>query len=80
MARFSLWIILCSMVAPWQIVVVCAVVIEESVDYLLIFCLLAHSMWMHMIQLFGIDWVMLSLVADLLCCWHHWLGKYNSDI
>ena len=19
-------------------------------------------------------------VADLLCCWHHWLGKYNSDI
>ena len=53
---------------------------EESVDYLLIFCLLAHSMWMHMIQLFGIDWVMLSLVADLLCCWHHWLGKYNSDI
>ena len=36
MARFSLWIILCSMVAPWQIVVVCAVVIEESVDHLLI--------------------------------------------
>ena len=19
-------------------------------------------------------------VSNLLCCWHHWLGKYNSDI
>ena len=53
---------------------------EESVDHLLIFCPLAHSMWMHMIQLFGIDWVMPGLVADLLCCWHHWLGKNNSFI
>ena len=32
-----------------------------------------------MIQLFGIDWVMLGSIANLLC-WHHWLGKYNSDI
>ena len=49
-------------------------------NYLLIFCPLAHSMWMHMLQLFEIDWVMLGSVADLLCCWHHWLGKYNFDI
>ena len=53
--------------------------IEKSVDHLLIFCSLAHSMWMHMIQLFGIDWVMLGSVVDLLYCWHHWLGKYNSN-
>ena len=53
---------------------------EESVDYLVIFCPLADSMWMHMLQLFGIDWVMPGSVAELLCCWHHWLGKYNSDI
>ena len=33
---------------------------EESMDHFLIFCPLAHSMWMHMIQLFGIDWVMLG--------------------
>ena len=49
-------------------------------DYLVIFCPLADSMWMHMLQLFGIDWVMPGSVAELLCCWHHWLGKYNSDI
>ena len=53
---------------------------EEPVNHLLIFCSLAHSMWMHMLQLFRIDWVMLSLVADLLCCWHHWPGNYNFDI
>ena len=80
MARFSLWIILCSMVAPWQIVVVCAVVMRNLWIIFLFFCMLAHSMWMHMIQLFGINWVIPGSVANLLCCWHHWLGKYNSDI
>ena len=53
---------------------------EKSMDHLLIFCPLAHSMSMHMLQLFGIDWIMPGSVVDLLCCWHHWLGKYNSDI
>ena len=33
-----------------------------------------------MLQLFGIVWVMLGSVADLVFCWHHWLGKHNSDI
>ena len=33
-----------------------------------------------MLQLFRIDWVMLGSVVDLLFCWHHWLGKHNSDI
>ena len=23
---------------------------------------------------------MLGSVAELLFCWHHWLGKHNSDI
>ena len=40
----------------------------------------AHSLWMSMLQLFGIDWVMPGSVADLLFCWYHWLGKHNSDI
>ena len=33
-----------------------------------------------MLQMFGIDWVMLGSVVDLLFCWQHWLGKHNSDI
>jgi len=48
-------------------------------NHLLIFCPVAHSMWMYMLQLFGIDWVMSSSIADLLFCWYHWLGKHISD-
>ena len=53
---------------------------EESVDHLLLFYPIAHSLWTHMLRLFGIDWIMPSLVADLLFCWYHWLGKHSSDI
>ena len=53
---------------------------EESVDHLLISCLVAHSLWMYMLRLFGIDWVMLGFVIDLFFCWYQWLGKHNSDI
>ena len=44
---------------------------EEFVDHLLIFCLVAHSLWMYTLQLFRINWVMPGLVADLLFCWYH---------
>ena len=52
----------------------------ESVDHLLLFCLVAHSLWTYMLRLFEIDWVMADLVVDLLFCWYHWLGKHSSDI
>ena len=52
----------------------------ESVDHLLLSCPIAHSLWTYMLRLFGIDWVMLGSVANLLFCWYHWLGKHNSDI
>ena len=52
----------------------------ESVDHLLLFCPIAHSLWMYMIRLFGIKWVMPSSVVDLLFCWYHQLGKHSSDI
>ena len=53
---------------------------EESVDHLLFFCPIAHSLWTYMPRLFGFDWVMPGSVADLLFCWYHWLGKHSSDI
>ena len=28
----------------------------ESVDHLLLFCSIAHSLWMYMLRLFGIEW------------------------
>ena len=51
-----------------------------SVGHLLLFCSIAHSLWMYMLQLFGIEWVMPGSVVDLLFCWYHWLGKHSSDI
>ena len=53
---------------------------EESVDHLLISCPVAHSLWMYMLRLFGIDWVMLGSVIDLFFCWYQWFGKHNSNI
>ena len=52
---------------------------EESVDHLLLFCPITHSLWTYMLWLFGIDWVMLGSIVDLLFCWYHWLGKHNFD-
>ena len=53
---------------------------EKSVDHLLLFCPIAHSLWTHMLRLFGIDWGMPGSVADLLFYWYHWLEKHSSDI
>ena len=52
----------------------------ESVDHLLLFCPIAHSLWMYMLRLFVMEWVTPGSVVDLLFCWYHWLGKHSSDI
>ena len=52
----------------------------EFVDHLLLLCLIAHSLWMYVLRLFGIEWVMPGSVVDLLFCWYHWLGKHSSNI
>ena len=36
----------------------------ESVGHLLLFCSIAHSLWMYILQLFGIEWVMPGSVVD----------------
>ena len=53
---------------------------SESVDHLLLFCPITHSLWMSMLRLFGIDWVMPGSVVELLFSWYHWIGKHSSDI
>ena len=49
-------------------------------DHLLLHCLVVHSLWVHMLQVFGIQWVMPGFVESLVFCWSYWLGKFNSDI
>ena len=52
----------------------------ESVDHLLLCCPIAHSLWMYILWLFGMEWVILGSVVDLLFCQYHWLGKHSCDI
>ena len=53
---------------------------EETVDHLLLHCPVAHSLWVYMYQIFGIQWVIPGSVESLVNCWSYWLGKFNSDI
>ena len=41
----------------------------ESVDHLLIHCPVAYSLWVQMLQAFGIQWVMPGFVESLVSCW-----------
>ena len=42
----------------------------ESVDHLLLHCLVTNSLWTFMLQAFGIHWVMPGSMTGLLSCWH----------
>ena len=53
---------------------------EESVDHLLLHYPVAHSLWVQMLQVFGIQWVMSGSMESLVFCWSYWLGKFTSDI
>ena len=53
---------------------------EEFVDLLLLHCPVAHSLWVQMLQVFGIQWVMPGLVESLVFCCSNFLGKFSSDI
>ena len=39
---------------------------EETVDHLLLHCPVAHSLWVYMYQIFGIQWVMPGSVESLV--------------
>ncbi|KAK9993930.1 hypothetical protein SO802_023633 [Lithocarpus litseifolius] len=53
---------------------------EESIDHLLLHFPVAHLLWVHMLQVFGIQWVMPSSLESLVFCWRYWQGKFNSNI
>ena len=53
---------------------------EKSVDYLLLHYPVTHSLWVQMLQVFGIQWVMPGSMESLVFCWSYWLGKFTSDI
>ena len=53
---------------------------KETVDHLLLHCPVAHSLWVRMLQVFGIQWVMPGSMESLVSCWSFWLGKFSSNI
>ena len=53
---------------------------EKSMDHLLIHCPVAYSLWVQMLQAFGIQRVMPGSVESLVSCWSNRLGKYASGV
>ena len=52
----------------------------ESVDHLLIHCPVAYSLWVQMLQVFGIQWVMPGSVDNLVFCWSNWSEIFSSNV
>ena len=52
----------------------------EGVNLLLIHCKVAYHLWCFVLRSFGISWVLLGSVKDVLFGWRNWFGKYSLDI
>ena len=48
---------------------------EETVDHLLLYCPVVHSLWVYMYQIFGIQWVMLCIVGAI--GWENLIQTYG---
>jgi hypothetical protein len=46
----------------------------ESHEHLLLHCEVAHDLWSYIFTLFGVEWVMLRTVLELLTRWGNSLG------
>uniref|UniRef100_A0A2N9HDV0 Reverse transcriptase zinc-binding domain-containing protein n=1 Tax=Fagus sylvatica TaxID=28930 RepID=A0A2N9HDV0_FAGSY len=51
----------------------------ESINHLLLHCLVARDLWNLVCCLFGVSWVMPSGVVDLLFCWNGSLGNREAS-
>ena len=49
-------------------------------DYLLLHCEIAYELWSEVSLMFGIQWVMLDMVACLLFGWKNCFGKHSSGV
>ena len=53
---------------------------RELVDHLLLHCPIAIQLWSMVFTLFGLYWVMLKSVVDLLACWQGKFGRHRNNI
>ena len=52
----------------------------EQVDHLLLYCPIAFELWSMVLTLFGIYWVMLKTVVELLACWQEKFGCHCNGV
>ena len=50
----------------------------ESVDHLLLHCLVATDLWFMVLGLFGVSWVMPKSVVELLAFWLGRFGRHRN--
>jgi hypothetical protein len=50
----------------------------KTINYLLLHCKIACSLWYAIFSRIGLSWVMLSNVAGLFACW--WLGGCSRSV
>ena len=50
----------------------------ESIDHLLLHCLIASDLWSMISVLFQVSWVMLKSVVELLACWQGHFGHLRN--
>ena len=61
----------------WCCMCCCA---RETVDHHLIHCPVVSLLWSWILGVFGISWVLLQIVAELLFSWWNGLGHHSSDV
>ena len=52
----------------------------ETVAHLLLHCEMVYWLWSFVFITFGLSWVVLRSIPDLLFGWWNWLGKHSSQI
>jgi len=52
----------------------------ETMDHLLTHCVVAHNPWSFVFMYFGIHWVPLGKVMDVMFGGRNWGGKHTSAI
>ena len=52
----------------------------ETTDHLLLSCPVSQKVWNMVCSLFGVHWVMLRSVVELLACWSNKFNRLRSKV
>jgi hypothetical protein len=52
----------------------------ETTDHLLLHCPIAQELWGLVLSMFGVAWVMLSGVEELLACWSGSFARLGNAV